>query len=179
MITEIFINLLVYAIWCAAGYAIMNYLYIGGNLEFLPNVKRRWLYYLIQFTWGLTMNIFGGAVALVLLCCGKKPYRYGWNYCFELDVNFGLELGIFFIAPINGSEHTKKHEHGHAIQNLYFGPFCIGMVSIPSATRYWIREIQRMLKKPPTSDYDDVWFEGQATQSGSNFIALLNEKERK
>ena len=157
----------------------MNYLYLVANVKFLPNVKHRWLYYLIQFTWGLIMNIIGSIVALILICCGKRPYRYGWNYCFELNVNFGLELGIFFIAPINGSEHTKKHEHGHAIQNLYLGPFCIGMVSIPSAARYWIREIQRMLKKPPTSDYDHIWFEGQATYSGYNFIALLNEKERK
>ena len=162
--------LIAYAIASAVGYLIMGNLYNTGAVVSLPNVKRRWLYYLLQFTWGLPMNFIGALVALVLVCHRKKAYKYGWNYCFELPVNFGLELGIFFIAPIDGSKHTKDHEHGHAIQNIYFGPFCIGMVSIPSATRFWIREIQYMIKKPPKTKYDDAWFEGQATKSGARFI---------
>lgn len=162
--------LIAYAIASAIGYIIMGNLYNTGVVVSLPNVKRRWLYYLLQFTWGLPMNFIGALVALVLVCFRKKAYRYGWNYCFELPVNFGLELGIFFIAPINGSKHTKDHEHGHAIQNIYYGPFCIGMVSIPSATRFWIREIQYKIKKPPKTKYDDAWFEGQASKSGTRFI---------
>ena len=162
--------LIAYAIASAVGYLIMGNLYNTGAVVSLPNVKRRWLYYLLQFTWGLPMNFIGALVALVLVCHRKKAYNYGWNYCFELPVNFGLELGIFFIAPIDGSKHTKDHEHGHAIQNIYYGPFCIGMVSVPSATRFWIREIQYKIKKPPKTKYDDAWFEGQASKSGARFI---------
>lgn len=161
--------LIAYAIVSAVGYLVMGNLYYNNVVVSLPNVKRRWVYYLLQFTWGLPMNLIGAIVALVLVCHRKKAYKYGWNYCFELPVNFGLELGIFFIAPIDGSKHTKDHEHGHAIQNIYFGPFCVGMVSIPSATRFWIREIQYMIKKPPKTKYDDAWFEGQATKSGTRF----------
>ena len=173
MLFALFKILFVYALWCAAGYVVMSYLYHKAEIEVLPNIKYRWLYYLLQFTWGLPMNLIGAIVALVLVCFGRKAYRYGWNYCFELPVSFGLELGIFFIAPINGSKHTKDHEHGHAIQNIYFGPFCVGMVSIPSAVRFWIREIQYMIKKPPKTDYDDAWFEGQASKSGAYFIDNL------
>lgn len=162
--------LIAYAIVSAVGYLVMGNLYYNNVVVSLPNVKRRWAYYLLQFTWGLPMNLIGAIVALVLVCHRKKAYKYGWNYCFELPVNFGLELGIFFIAPVGGSKHTKDHEHGHAIQNIYFGPFCVGMVSIPSATRFWIREIQYMIKKPPKTKYDDAWFEGQATKSGTRFI---------
>lgn len=170
----ILLNILIaYTVISAIGYLMMDRLYHTKKVEVLPNIKYRWLYYLLQFTWGLPMNIVGALVALVLVCFRKKAYRYGWNYCFELPVNFGLELGIFFIAPVNGSRHTKDHEHGHAIQNIYFGPFCVGMVSIPSAARFWIREIQYMIKKPPKTDYDDAWFEGQASKSGSNFIDNL------
>ena len=165
--------LIVYTLASIVGYLIMGNLYYNGAVVSLPNVKRRWVYYLLQFTWGLPMNLIGSIVALVLVCFKKKAYRYGWNYCFELPVNFGLELGIFFIAPINGSTHTKNHEHGHAIQNIYFGPLCVGMVSIPSAVRFWIREIQYMVKKPPKTKYDDVWFEDQATKSGTHFINNL------
>jgi hypothetical protein len=162
--------LVVYTLASIAGYLIMGNLYYNGAVVSLPNVKRRWVYYLLQFTWGLPMNFIGSIAALVLVCFGKRAKRYGWNYCFELPVNFGLELGIFFIAPVNGSTHTKNHEHGHAIQNIYFGPLCVGMVSIPSAVRFWIREIQYMIKKPPKTKYDDAWFEGQATKSGTRFI---------
>lgn len=165
--------LIVYTLASIAGYLIIGNLYYNGAVVSLPNVKRRWVYYLLQFTWGLPMNLIGSIVALVLVCFKKKAYRYGWNYCFELPVNFGLELGIFFIAPINGSTHTKNHEHGHAIQNIYFGPLCVGMVSIPSAVRFWFREIQYMIKKPPKTKYDDAWFEGQATKSGTRFINNL------
>ena len=173
MLSILFKILFVYALWCAAGYMVMSYLYREAEIEALPNVKYRWLYYLLQFTWGLPMNLIGAIVALILICFGKKAYRYGWNYCFELPVDFGLELGIFFIAPINGSKYTKDHEHGHAIQNIYFGPFSIGMVSIPSALRFWVREIQYKMNRAPNTGYDDIWFEGQATKTGTKFI---NEK---
>ena len=166
-------GLALYVILCGAGYIVMDCLHYNRIVTALPNVKQRWLYYLLQFTWGLPMNLIGSIVALVLVCFRKRAKRYGWNYCFELPVNFGLELGIFFIAPINGSKHTKDHEHGHAIQNIYFGPFCVGMVSIPSAVRFWIREIQYKLGRPPKTDYDEVWFEGQATESGEKFINNL------
>ena len=162
--------LLHYIFLSAVGYIVMEYHYRQGAIVALHNVKHRWLYYILQFTWGIPMNLVGCVVALVLVCCGKKAYRYGWNYCFELNVNFGLELGIFFIAPVGGSTHTKNHEHGHAIQNIYFGPFAIGMVSAPSAIRFWVRELKRKMGHPPKTKYDDAWFEGQATASGDLFI---------
>jgi hypothetical protein len=151
----------------------MNHLYENKTVETLKAPNRKWVYYLLQFTWGLPMNIIGAIVALVLVCFRKRPYWYGWNLCFELPVNFGLDLGIFFIAPINGSTHTKNHEHGHGIQNIYFGPFTIGMVSIPSAARFWVRELMYTFGTKPTKKYDDIWFEGQATKTGDKFIEEL------
>ena len=165
--------LFIYIILCEALYIFMDGWYRAGRLTTLSAPRWRWLYYLLSFTWGLPMNVVGGLVALVLLCFRKKPKRYGWNLCFELPVNFGLSLGIFFIAPIGGSTHTKNHEHGHSIQNVYFGPFVIGAVNAPSAIRFWIREIQSKRGNKPKTLYDDIWFEGQATQTGNRFI---NEK---
>ena len=169
--------IIIYVLWCIAGYAVMEALYDIG-VEALPNVRRRWVYYLLQFTWGLPMNAAGLVVAGVLFLCGKLPHRYGWNYCFEVSGNFGLELGIFFIAPKGGSTSTKNHEVGHSIQNIYFGPFAIGMVSIPSVVRFWVRRIKRKVGRPPKTQYDDAWFEGQATKTGDAFMAIM-EKERK
>ena len=127
-------------------------------------------YYILSFTWGLPMNLIGSVVALILMCRGKKPIRYGWNYYFECNVSWGLELGIFFIGPKNASEHLKNHELGHSIQNIYYGPFTIGVVSIPSAIRFWIRHFKQK-KGQKLVPYDDIWFEGTATKSGEIFMS--------
>lgn len=165
------IGLLWYITICVIAYCVMSDLYKDEKVVALKAPKQRWVYYLLQFTWGLPMNIAGLVVAFVMFCFRRLPYQYGWGYCYELPVNFGLELGIFFIAPIGGSEHLKEHEFGHGIQNIYFGPFTIGMVSIPSVTRYWLRELKKHLGKELTTAYDDIWFEGQASKSGHEFMA--------
>ena len=175
--TIIFTIFVVYIFFCAVAYETMENFYIYGGVKSLPFPRKRWLYYFLQFTWGLPMNLIGAGVALGLLCFGHKPKRYGWNFCFELPVNFGLELGIFFIAPKNGSTHTKNHEVGHAVQNIYLGPLTIGVVSIPSAVRFWAREIKRKCGKTITTKYDDIWFEGQATQTGFKFIEEIKKRE--
>jgi hypothetical protein len=96
---------------------------------------------------------------------------------FRLPINFGLELGIFFLAPKCASDHTKKHELGHSIQNVYLGPFTIGVVSTPSAVRFWFRKIKKKLGKKITTTYDSIWFEGQATKSGDEFMKREKKRE--
>ena len=171
------IGLFVYCYVCALLYAIMHYAYIANVAQVLPMPKWRWLYYLLSFTWGLPMNIIGGIVAIVQLCKGRRPRKYGWCWCFELPVNYGLDLGIFFIAPINGSAYIKNHELGHSIQNVHFGPFTIGVSFVPSAIRYQVRNMQKKRGRALPA-YDDIWFEGQATKSGEKFMEDKQEKER-
>ena len=165
---------LLYAFISVWGGCIMSYLWSNRSVTALK-IPPLWLYYLLSFTWGLPINLAGGLIALVLRCKGYKPKKYGPNYCFELPVNFGLDLGIFFIAPINGTEHTKNHELGHSIQNVYYGPFGIGMVYIPSMVRFHYRNIMTKLGRPPKTFYDDAWFEGQASASGNWYMA--NKKQ--
>lgn len=154
-------------------YILMRHLYNSKNIRALPAVKHKWLWYLIQFTWGLPMNVVGLVVALVFICFNKKPKKYGWCYCFELNTDWGLELGIFFIAP-GDSNPTKNHEHGHAIQNIYLGPFAITCVSIPSCIRFWFRRIKKLINPSiKLKPYDSIWFEGQASDSGTKFIENL------
>lgn len=152
-------------------------MYTDGTLRALPNVKRRWVYYLLQFTWGLPLNIVGGLAAVMMLICGRPPRTYGWNICFELDVNFGLNLGVFHIISTRATTHTKNHEHGHGIQNVWFGPFTVGVVCLPSAIRFWVRRLKKKMNLPVRTEYDDAWFEGQATKTGDEFIEQIIEKE--
>lgn len=135
-------------------------------------------FYLLSFTWGLPMTLIGCIAALILLAIGNKPKKYGYCFHFEVGNNWGgLSLGIVLITDKTPSEHTKMHEVGHGFQNCYFGPLMPFVVCIPSAIRYWYRELKyyRKGKTPPTK-YDDIWFEGDASKRGTEFIESLGEK---
>ena len=126
------------------------------------------VFYALSFTWGILLTLVGLVVAGVLICAGKKPKKWGWCYYFEVGENWGgLELGIIFLTDKTPSVRCRNHEFGHAIQNCYFGVLMPFVVCIPSAIRYHYR--RHLTKKgiELKTDYDDVWFEGQATRLGT------------
>lgn len=138
-------------------------------------------FYILSFTWGLPLTLVGLLVAAVLALCGYKPYKYGYCYCIEVGENWGgCELGIVFLANKNPAKHTCDHEHGHAIQNTRFGFIMPFAVCLPSAARYWYREYIRRVKGAEAyralPDYDAIWFEGQATRLGTEFIQWLGKQ---
>ena len=135
-------------------------------------IRNKFLFYLLSFTWGLPMTLIGCVVAAVLLITGHKPKKWGYCYYFEVGENWGgLELGVIFLVNKNSSIHTRDHEHGHAFQNCWFGPLMPFVVSIPSAIRYWYRELFYYRKnKIPNTTYDSVWFEGIASTLGKEFM---------
>lgn len=130
------------------------------------------LFYLLSFTWGLPMTLIGIIVGVILTIAGKKSEKWGACRYFKVGKNWGgVDLGLIFITDETPSNYVKNHEHGHAIQNCYFGFLMPFIVCIPSVVRYWYRELKYCRKGliPPT-DYDDIWFEGQATKLGTDHI---------
>lgn len=119
------------------------------------------------------MSLIGAMASLVLLIIGYKPKKFYHIIYFEVGEDWGgLELGCFFICNKNSNLHIKQHEAGHGIQNIIFGPIMPFLICIPSAIRYWYREIQvRTGKKKyyELPDYDSIWFEGQATRFGEKY----------
>lgn len=106
---------------------------------------------------------------------GYKPKVWGYCVYFNIGKDWGgLNLGPFFFTDDKDTENTKNHEHGHALQNCIYGFITPFIVHIPSAMRYQYREKTYHKKglKPPTA-YDDVWFEGQATDWGTRFLEYL------
>lgn len=131
----------------------------------------RKLFYILNLTWGLPMNLLGAVVALCLRAVGKHPERYGDCWCFTVGKGWGgVSLGMVMIVAEGASKHTKNHEHGHAIQNALYGVFTPFIVSIPSAARYWYRKTKNPATLPP---YDSAWFEGQATAWGTKYCEEL------
>lgn len=133
---------------------------------------KKGLFYLLTFTWGLPMAIVGGLSALVLTALGYKSHgQYGYCWVFEVGRNWGgLSLGPVIITSEPHNNKTMKHEHGHAIQNCWFGPLFPFIVAIPSATRYWWRKLLIKRGRTDLPDYDSIWFEGDATRIGTEFI---------
>lgn len=135
----------------------------------------KFTFYLLSFTWGLSLNIAGCLVALVMIIAGHKPHKWGYCYYFEVGENWGgLEFGIFFLVNKKPSNHIRNHELGHAIQNCYWGFLMPFVINIPSAIRYWYRIIRTRLGYLNTTKYDDIWFERSATRRGTELINKLN-----
>ena len=158
--------LIVYVLFAILIHVTAVCLIDGEDILVAP--ERKWLYYLLQLSWGLPMNVIG-FVCAAALSLYKRPRMEKWHLVFELPVDFGLNLGLVVIVPKEPARTVVQHEIGHAIQNIYFGPLTIGVVAIPSVIRFWVRKIMRK-KGCALPDYDSIWFEGLATTSGQYFV---------
>ena len=79
-------------------------------------------------------------------------------------------MGIFMITCQNASQRLKEHEHGHSIQNCFYGPL-MPFINLQSSTRYLYRRgIEHFVPKKKLPSYDSAWFEGEATRLGSTYM---------
>ena len=136
-------------------------------------MKHMWLYYILNYTWGIIMTLIGWiALGFVRLFLHKKIVEHGkfgpCHYIMLFDNWGGLDLGTnFFLADNMGRDwtlHTKQHETGHTFQNALLGPLAIFLIFIPSAIRYWLDVFGKL-----NSPYDLIWFEGSASTIGEEY----------
>lgn len=144
-------------------------------------IIKRILFYFLSFTWGFVTSFVGLVMLLIPLFTthtihcwhgrlyGVMPQCFGYGW--------GFEMGCFWFVAYDCDKYDDLnnefmgHEAGHGLQNIIFGPFQIFLVSIPSAIRYWYRELKYYRKgKEPKTAYDDIWFEGMATAWGQKYI---------
>lgn len=156
---------------------IGNFMYnllLNGS-KFL--IKYQFLYWFLNFTWGIITTLCGLLISLVLLCFGKKPKKCHKIWYFKIFKNWGgMEMGTMFLRDCNSDNSINNHEYGHTFQNAILGPFFIFIVAIPSAIRYWYQTIREKQNKE-NKDYDLIWFEGSATDIGNEAEKYFNEKE--
>lgn len=130
--------------------------------------------WIASFTWGVAMTLAGCLVAAAMIVTGHRPHRFHYFIYFEVVENWGnLGRRCFFVVNKNPTNKIKQHESGHGIQNIIFGLFTLFIINIPSCIRYWYREwlfCSGKKKSCELSDYDSVWFEGQATRLGMKYF---------
>lgn len=132
-------------------------------------------------TWGIITTISGILITIVLaivkVFIPKKVIfkRYHWIYGITVGPEYwgGCEMGLMFLRDWGSSEnYINPHEFGHTFQNCILGPLFPFVVAIPSAIRYWLREIFPKKKWGP---YDGAWFEDAATQCGTYAAKILSQ----
>lgn len=131
------------------------------------------IWWVLSLTWGLFLTLLGLTTALILLCCGYKPYRHLYGWVFTVGDNWGgFNMGPITVVSKTAHSSTLNHEFGHSVQNCYFGPLAIFLVAIPSAIRYWYRTIIVKTGRKQTHElrpYDEAWFEHMATNLGNRY----------
>ena len=131
------------------------------------------IFWLLSLTWGLPMTLVGAAAALILIMKNYVPTRWGPCWLFVVGEGWGgINLGPVIIVSRTAKIRIFCHEVGHALQNCLWGPLFPFIIAIPSAIRYWYREWTK-----PTTNYDDIWFEGQATRWGIKYLNNEEDKE--
>lgn len=129
---------------------------------------KRFLYLLVQFTWGLGQTIMGFGFFLANIRCPHRIYRNAietqWNKKY-----MGLSLGPFIFTPTNPDENyytgVRTHEYGHTFQSLILGPF-YALVGIISTT--WGMLIHPIIRKKTNKEppYTACFVEYQASWLG-------------
>ena len=126
----------------------------------------RILFYLLQFTWGSTVNLAG---LLVFLFC-RSRFR-SKKFCNAIVTYLpgnrgGLSLGVFiFLSTCNARESSRLyvHEYGHTVQCLLLGPLYWVVIASPSVI--WYHFFAGYRKKRGIS-YDALFCERWATAWG-------------
>ncbi|MBQ3155511.1 MAG: hypothetical protein IJB81_01135 [Clostridia bacterium] len=141
---------------------------------------KRFLFTLIQLTWGLPQTLLGFLLYLYWLPRAKTRYGYHGALVTEWTTGGGISLGLFvFVSEkaahytLDGQELTPEasrrgvlvHEYGHCIQSLLLGPLYLIAVGLPSYL--WANlPALRKLRREKALSYYAVYPENWANRAG-------------
>ena len=132
----------------------------------------RIFFYMLQFTWGLSVNLIG---LIAFLCCYRQfpSERFHNSIVTYLPGNRGgLSLGIFIFLSVQSRDKSGglcAHEYGHTIQCLFLGSLYWIVIAVPSVI--WCYCFAGYRKKHGVS-YDALYCERWATAWGKKWSAV-------
>lgn len=107
-----------------------KFLTVLVNILLFPWLILQWLPGLICLAIFHNAEIYNNEDAGVFVIKVNKGNLFG-NACFSSGP-------IIFVVP-NCDDNTIRHETGHSVQSLMFGPLFHILVSLPSVCRFWVR----------------------------------------
>lgn len=92
---------------------------------------KRFLYALLQCTWGILQTLAG---FFVFLRWKKAPHElYHGAVVTRWKLRSGMSLGMFLFVPEGRyGDGFLVHEFGHTIQSLILGPLYLPVIGLPS-----------------------------------------------
>ena len=133
----------------------MKYLWLTilVNILLFPWLITQWIPGLIGWAIFRKFEIYHNEDAGVFAININKGYLFG-NACFS--------CGPFIFTTPNCDDNTKRHETGHSVQSLWFGPLFHFVVSFPSIILFWTRRIKNK---------DAKWYHTHWPEGGYKFTA--------
>ena len=141
------------------------------------------LFYFVQWTWGLTVNLVGWIAFTI--CTKIKCYRwqhFGYAKIVYMPWNAGgLSLGLYIFVKDNHKNkrwtyNTRIHEYGHTWQCLLLGPLYWVVIALPSVI--WCNCFRKYREKNNVP-YAALYCEGWANAWGEKFSGMKQEEEHK
>lgn len=137
---------------------------------------KSFLFYLVQWTWGLPVNLVGGIAYLICTkLLGRRWQHFGYARIVYLPWNAGgLSLGLFIFMKDHHKNkkwtyNTRIHEYGHTWQCLLLGPLYYLVVALPSCI--WCNFFEGYRKKHNVSYYK-LYCESWANAFGQKFSKM-------
>ena len=140
----------------------------------MKNIDYR-LFYLIQWTWGLPVNLIGALCFLFCKLRGYKSENFGYAHITYVPWNAGgISIGTFiFIRADHPSKtwtyNARIHEYGHTWQCLLLGPLYLLVIGIPSSV--WCNFFAGWRKKNNVSYYV-LYTENWANSWGQKYSGM-------
>lgn len=116
---------------------------------------KKFLFYLIQWTWGIIQNVLG--LFLFLCLCHRKKRVFHGAVITTWKLGSSLSLGMFIFTARPYDLKLVQHEYGHTVQSLILGPLWLFVIGLPSL----------------------IWcgcFEGYRKKKGIDYYSFYTEK---
>lgn len=151
------------------------------------------LFYTVQWTWGLPVNLVGGLMFLYFTKIkGYRWQHFGYSKIVYMPWNGGgLSMGLFIFIKDNHKDkkwtyNCRIHEYGHTWQCLLLGPLYYLVIALPSVIWCNCFKGYRQKKQVPYSavyceKWADLWgqkFSGMIQAPDFNHTSLLKEEEK-
>lgn len=117
---------------------------------------KKFLFYLVQWTWGIVQNVLG--LFLFLCLCYRKKRIFHGAVVTTWKLGSSLSLGMFIFTARPYDLKLVQHEYGHTVQSLILGPLWLFVIGLPSLI--WCGCFESYRKKKGVdyySFYTEVW----------------------
>lgn len=140
----------------------------------------RVIYYILQCTWGLPLNLIGGLIWLYLHIRGARSFRYHNAIATYWDRESNMAIGMFVFLEKdleNQEERILYHEYGHTFQSAWLGLLYLPVIAVPSLIWANSKRLGRYRRRTHTSYYQ-FYPERWADRIGSSQLSKGGKEKR-